>query len=232
MIIGKKKDNMQENKQKNLILASEIPLDQDHHAIASLIQGTLKIFSSSINVSMQWNGEILAYFNSQMHDRHRSSNKYLKRNRNTRRQHERKSDIKLILKLGNFKCPCQAIKNTAEVLVFLFSICRYFLTRWKCVPTMYLWTRGSFRERAWLLRGLLGELPTRQQSSPQAPKIGRLGAALAPGSFAQVQSKQPKHVWILSRQGCLANGALNACGGDHCLARLLPGRYRSKHLRS
>jgi len=53
MIIGKKKDNMQENKQKNLILASEIPLDRDHHAIASLIQGTLKIFSSSINVSMQ-----------------------------------------------------------------------------------------------------------------------------------------------------------------------------------
>lgn len=53
MIIGKKKDNVQENKQKNLILASEIPLDRDHHAIASLIQGTLKIFPSSINVSMQ-----------------------------------------------------------------------------------------------------------------------------------------------------------------------------------
>jgi hypothetical protein len=35
-----------------------------------------------------------------------------------------------------------------------------------------------------------------------------------------------------SHEGCLANGALNACGGDHCLARLLPGRYRSKHLRS
>jgi hypothetical protein len=52
MIIGKK-DNVQENKQKNLILASEIPLDWDHHAIASLIQGTLKIFPSSINVSMQ-----------------------------------------------------------------------------------------------------------------------------------------------------------------------------------
>jgi hypothetical protein len=50
MIIGKKKDNVQENKQKNLILASETPLDWDHHAIASLIQGTPKIFSSSINV--------------------------------------------------------------------------------------------------------------------------------------------------------------------------------------
>lgn len=49
MIIGKK-DNVQENKQKNLILASETPLDWDHHAIASLIQGTPKIFSSSINV--------------------------------------------------------------------------------------------------------------------------------------------------------------------------------------
>jgi hypothetical protein len=58
MITGKK-DSMQENKQKDLILASEIPLDRDHHAIASLIQGTLKIFSSSINVSMQWNGETL-----------------------------------------------------------------------------------------------------------------------------------------------------------------------------
>lgn len=52
MITGKK-DSMQENKRKDLILASEIPLDRDHHAIASLIQGTLKIFSSSINVSMQ-----------------------------------------------------------------------------------------------------------------------------------------------------------------------------------
>jgi len=53
MIIGKKKTMCKKISKKNLILASEIPLDRDHHATASLIQGILKIFSSSF-YAVKW----------------------------------------------------------------------------------------------------------------------------------------------------------------------------------
>jgi hypothetical protein len=57
--------------------------------------------------------------------------------------------------------------------------------------------------RVCLLHAFLGKLPTRQQIlTPQALKIGRLGAASGPGKLSGRQSKQALNVCLL---GTLAN---------------------------
>lgn len=76
--------------------------------------------------------------------------------------------------------------------------------------------------RACLLHAFLGKLPARQQIlTPQAPEIGRLGAASAPGKLSGRQSKQALRVCLL---GTLAN---MPGGGRFCPPEIGIAAYHS-----